>query len=227
MAGSQVSKTVAIDFFQEAVLGYEAVSISNYDNTSEPKVQAGAVIEISQELYEFSSEETLTGWSGISDDTQAYIYFVPSGSSCTVIFSTTAPTWSDVKNGWYNGNNRALFAVYRTDATTYSNKYVMAAKSEQRIYSLFKPVITISEASMTRGELYDLLDPWLDVDGEEYGICLLWTNSGRTESSTISLISRTNATNIHLGGIDSTGDFIDTNITSVQASIIYNVSGWV
>jgi len=132
MAGSQVSKTVAIDYFQEAVLGYSAANISNYDNTSEPKVQAGSVIEISQELYEFSSEESITGWSGIANATQAYIYFVPAGTSCTVIFSSTTPTWSNAKNGWYNGNNRAEWAVYRTNSTTYSNKYRLSNQSINR-----------------------------------------------------------------------------------------------
>lgn len=121
MSLTQIDKTVAIDWFQKAII--EGGNISNYDNTSEPKIQAGSIIEVGQELYEKAAgEESITGWSGIGNGTQAYIYIVPSGSTATVIFSTTAPTWSDAKNGWYNGNNRALWLVYRTDATTYTNK---------------------------------------------------------------------------------------------------------
>jgi hypothetical protein len=35
-----------------------------------------------------------------------------------LIFSTTEPIWSDAKMGWYNGNDRCIFAVYCTGAAT-------------------------------------------------------------------------------------------------------------
>lgn len=210
MAGSQVDKTVAIDYFQEAVLGYEAVSISNYDNTSEPKVQAGAVIEISQELYEFGSEETLTGWSGISDSTQAYIYFVPSGTSCTVIFSTTAPTWNDAKNGWYNGNDRALYSVYRTSASVYTDK-LQLEKEKNPVFSNNVHVSGIANlnsiisddltsghyelgiGAVTQNDFFDYFDPIIPNTGDML-LC-----SGRFKSANdgqISYIQRASGTQL-------------------------------
>jgi len=64
----------------------------------------------------WDSTLTVTGLSGT--DEWVYIYLNDAGISGTtvtaseVIGSTTAPSWEDAKHGWYNGNNRCIFAVY-------------------------------------------------------------------------------------------------------------------
>lgn len=129
MAGSQVSKTVSIDWFSSIIYGNAPITIDEYDTDAEPEVQPGK-IEVGNDIYLFSSAESITGWSGISVSTQAYIYFVPSGTSCTVVFSATAPTWDSQKHGWYNGNNRAMWAVYKDAAGTgYCHKQELKGRS--------------------------------------------------------------------------------------------------
>lgn len=133
MAGSQVSKTVAINWFIAGTYGYEAVTIDEKLTDNEPEVQGGSRLEINGDLYLFSSAESITGWSAVSDGTQAYIKFVPAGTSCTVEFTTTAPTWSDSKQGWYGtggaANDRYLYAVYRIDTSTYAHKQKLQGRS--------------------------------------------------------------------------------------------------
>jgi len=64
----------------------------------------------------WDSTLTVTGLSGT--DQWVYIYLDDSGISGTtvtaseVIGSTTAPSWADAKHGWYNGDDRCIFAVY-------------------------------------------------------------------------------------------------------------------
>lgn len=130
MAGAIVDKTVSITWFGNGIYGYEASAITENATDSEPVVEDGSKIEISNEIYSFTGNESITGWSGISNSTQAYIYFVPAGSACTVIFSATAPTWDTAKNGWYNGNNRAIWAVYRDSSGSYTSKNKMGRKGE-------------------------------------------------------------------------------------------------
>ena len=64
----------------------------------------------------WDSALTVTGLSGT--DQWVYIYLdddAISGTTVTasdIIGSTTVPTWSDSKHGWYNGDDRCIFAVY-------------------------------------------------------------------------------------------------------------------
>jgi len=133
MAGTLVNKTVPIDWFIEGTTGYEAVTISNYSATTEPAVQAGSKLEISGDIYEFTLT-SITGWSGIANSTQAYIKFVPAGSACTVEFTDSAPTWSDAKQGWYDGNDRYIFAVYKDGSGNYTKKSYLPIKLLRRLY---------------------------------------------------------------------------------------------
>lgn len=134
MAGSQLSKSVASTYLTKLSYRYKAITIDEEDTTAEPEIQAGFV-EVNGDVYEFSTAESISGWSGIANSTQAYIYIVPSGSSCTAQFSDTAPTFSTLKQGHYNGNNRALWGVYKGSAgTTYENK---AAFPDERLLRCF------------------------------------------------------------------------------------------
>lgn len=159
MAGNQVSKTVAIDYFQQAVLGYDATTLTTYaDGSTAPQVASGSIVEISQELYEFPSNETITGWSGISNSTQAYIKFVPSGATCTVVFTSSAPTWSDAKHGWYSSNDRYVYAVYKDVSGNYQDISWIIKKEIHKQYNeaFFIDVVNASKVNTGQGdnELY-------------------------------------------------------------------------
>ena len=60
-------------------------------------------------------------------DTWSYLYLDDSAivtagsaviSASELVDSVTAPAWSDAKHGWYNGNDRCIFAVYGTATDT-------------------------------------------------------------------------------------------------------------
>jgi len=64
----------------------------------------------------WDSALTVTGLSGTDQWVYIYLdYSAITGTTVTaseIIGSTTAPTWSDSKHGWYNGDDRCIFAVY-------------------------------------------------------------------------------------------------------------------
>ena len=82
----------------KAFKGQHQVSLTNYDNTSASQIAAGSVVENNGALYQFTSNESITG--SPSNGT-VYIRLVPSGDTITAEYTNTAPTWSDSKQGWY------------------------------------------------------------------------------------------------------------------------------
>jgi hypothetical protein len=78
----------------------------------------------SEQIVYWDSQLTVTitastGWNYLYLDDSA---IVTAGTNLLtaseLIFSTTAPTWSDSKHGWYNGNDRCIFATYASSANT-------------------------------------------------------------------------------------------------------------
>lgn len=119
-----VQVTVAATQIDKQRLGYQAISLTNFSATTEPSVTAGSKIEVDGALYEFTSDETGTGWSGIGVSNDVYFYLVPSGSSSTWAYSTTAPTWSTSKQGWYNGLNRCFGGCRKDASGNYVGKWL-------------------------------------------------------------------------------------------------------
>jgi len=105
--------------------GKAEITISNYDNDSAPDVKVGSVFENNGTLFIVDSADiTPTGYSGISNSTTFYLYYDESAG--TFIYSSTAPTWSDSKQGWYNGNDRAFFSMYKdSGGTLYQHKNII------------------------------------------------------------------------------------------------------
>jgi len=127
MAGSQV--TVAASCIEKQRLGYQAISLTNFaSDTLEPAIAAGSKVEIGGALYEFASDEALTGWSGIANSSDVYIHLTVSGSSVTASFSTTAPTWDDAKQGWYSGAVRVIGGLYKDGSGNYARKWLYEEK---------------------------------------------------------------------------------------------------
>ncbi len=100
------------------------LTLTNQDNTLEPAIAGGSVVGVGGSLYVFSSDEAITGWSGIGNNTDCYIKLVP-GAIMIATFVTAAPTWSDAKQGWYNGNDRYVAGLHRgATAAAYEDKWV-------------------------------------------------------------------------------------------------------
>jgi len=113
--------------------GYLQRSKFAYSSTVAITITAG-IYEANGELYEWNSALTFTFGSGGSnaDSTNLgasdwfYVYLDDSAittagtnvlTASEIVDSTTEPTWSDAKHGWYNGNDRCIFAVY-TDGSS-------------------------------------------------------------------------------------------------------------
>ena len=63
----------------------------------------------------FSDDYGADGWHYIYiDDTAVILQASTLLDEECFLNSTTAPTWSGTKHGWYNGNDRCIFAVYET-----------------------------------------------------------------------------------------------------------------
>jgi hypothetical protein len=224
MAGSQVNKTIAIDFFQQAVLGYESISLTSYaSGGTVPLIAAGGVAEISQELYEFSSDETITGWSGVSNSTKAFIYIVPSGTTCTVIFSTTTPIFNVAKNGWYNGNNRAIYSVYKNSSGNIMGINKLDKQILTKRYEFF-----YSGDVTTVAESFTALEQILPNIGDFARANLFY---GLPETPTLRVIThvtRLSETIIQGYGANISGQGISAfNITRGATGVQADIEGWV
>ncbi len=103
--------------------GFHKVSLTNYDTTSESQIAAGSVVECGGALYKFDSNETITG--SPSDGT-VYIIIVPGLTTCTAVYTNTAPTWNDSYQGFYGTGGTAGYRYLEfkmTKATAvWSNK---------------------------------------------------------------------------------------------------------
>ncbi len=114
--------TAMMETLNKAYKGQSQITISEYDTDLEPVVKVGSVFDCngSQILVE-SGDETPTGYSGISDSTTFYLYYDESAEE--FIYNETAPAWNDILQGWYNGNDRALFSMYKdSGGTLYESK---------------------------------------------------------------------------------------------------------
>ena len=108
----------------KASKGKADITISEYATTAAPDVKAKSVFENNGTLTEVTTDITPTGYSGISNSTTFYLYYDESAEA--FVYLETVPTWSDVLQGWYNGNDRALFSMYK-DSTglLYQSKTIL------------------------------------------------------------------------------------------------------
>lgn len=125
MAGAQIT-TVASQIEAQR-LGYQAISLSNFTHaTAECQIHEGSKVEIGGALYQFTSDEAISGFASITVSTDAYIYLAVSGTSVTAGWSETAPTWSETKQGWYNAGEtqRCIGGCYKDASSNYVRKWL-------------------------------------------------------------------------------------------------------
>ncbi len=128
--------TTITETINRSYKGKNEVTISNYDGTGAPVVKVGSVFDNNGALYIVSgSDETPTGYAGISSMSDFYLIF--DVSALAFIYTETAPTWNDAMQGWYNGNDRYLFFMYKDDSgTLYENKSILINQSNEQLNSL-------------------------------------------------------------------------------------------
>jgi hypothetical protein len=139
-----VQVTTAASQIDKQRLGYQAISLTEYDTTAEPEIVAGSKVEVGGALYEFTVDEAGTGWGGIAVSTECYIALVPSGATVSWIYTTTAPTWNTEKQGWYSGANRYVFHLYKDASGNYANKSLLTPAVENTSWGakVFLPGVT-------------------------------------------------------------------------------------
>lgn len=152
--------TAIINTIGKTYKGKADITISEYDTTAAPDVKVGSVFENNGAIFIVdTSDITPTGYAGISNSTTFYLYFDESGT--TFIYSSTAPTWSDSLQGWYNGNDRALFSMYKdSGGTLYERKNVLLAQNNYE-FSNNISIDTITEKTASAGVT---IDDVLNVD---------------------------------------------------------------
>ncbi len=97
--------------------GKAEITISNYDNDLAPAVKVGSEFDCNGGLYIVkTADETPSGYPGIANDTMFYLVF--DVSALSFVYTSTAPTWSDSLQGWYNGNDRYFFSMYKDSGGT-------------------------------------------------------------------------------------------------------------
>lgn len=131
MAGSQIATSVTII---NSLLGYQGISLTNYDTSALSAIAAGSKIEIASAFFTFTTDETInaSSWTAITTATSAYLYLTPSGTAGSQILSasweSTAPTWITSKQGWYSSagsNIRVVAQSYKVSNTRQSTKTLL------------------------------------------------------------------------------------------------------
>jgi len=151
MAGAQISTSVTI---LSSLLGYQGISLTNFATSAVSQIAAGSKVEVAGAFFTFTSAQTITGWSSISDDATAYIICTPSGTAGSQIltpsWSSTVPVWSTSKQGWYvtSGSNvRVVGSVNRISASQSSVKTVFPSNQYP-----YPPALNAGEFGVKIGE---------------------------------------------------------------------------
>jgi hypothetical protein len=132
LANSQV--TTRDTKLEKQAVGFIKLSVTNYDTTSEPQIENGSIVEVAGSLFQYTGDESATGWAGISNSTACYMRVSESGGSLSAEYTDTAPTWDGTKQGWYDatGSYRYILRLYKDSSGNYVNKDVYAGRYGER-----------------------------------------------------------------------------------------------
>jgi hypothetical protein len=126
MSGSQ-QQTQATQIEQQR-LGYNGITLTNFtDAASSPAIASGSKVEVAGALFFFSSDEAISNWASVGDNTAAYVKLTVSGTAVTAAYTDSAPVWSDSKQGYYASaasTTRYIGGLYRASAAVYQDKWV-------------------------------------------------------------------------------------------------------
>ena len=159
-----------------AVPGYKAGAVVDYAGTSTLTIHAGSVhtAGATEQIVKWSSSLTFTAGSGGSNAASSnldasndhYLYIddssVTPGTALTAanfLNSTTAPTWSESKHGYYNGNDRCIF-VFMTNASSQIASY-RSGDNGQILY----------DAAITDASGINTSTTWTDVTLTKPALC--------------------------------------------------------
>jgi hypothetical protein len=164
MAGNQISTTVTAF---NSKLGYNGISLSNRDNDSEPVIYGGSTVEISNSIFIFNSNESITGWSSITTGSTAYVKLTPAGTAgtqtVTAGWASTAPTYIAAKGGFYlsaGSDIRYVASAIKHSATEYGFKQKLMGENSTTTGGTIITEVTFS-SSPTNGSDFIVHEPCL------------------------------------------------------------------
>lgn len=121
-----------ITIVEKTYRGYIGINLSGLDTASAPTILDGSVVEVNGSIYQFTTAESFTG--SIGSGTSFWMTIVPAGTTVTAVFTASAPTWSDTKHGWYDGNDRYIGWARRNAAGEYIYKHFLPEEKKATIY---------------------------------------------------------------------------------------------
>ena len=122
--------TEMLETIEKQRKGKIALTLTNDDSNDLPAVEAGSYIAVSGALYGFSSEEAIGG--AASTGNINYIMLDP--SLITFAWTTTPPTWSDSKQGWYDaGEAKRYIGGCYYDDPNYTYKWIYGIPYKTRL----------------------------------------------------------------------------------------------
>lgn len=129
-----------------SLAGGIAITLTNYTSTILPRIQAGSIVEVAGDIFEFSTENTIST-TGIASTASCdyYIKLVPSSSECSAEFSTIVPTWRTDHQGYYENSTSDHRYIGKTffDGSGYIQKYLFYGKD------IMKPIFCYGILSTT------------------------------------------------------------------------------
>lgn len=130
MAGAQ--QTTQATQIEQQRLGYNGITLTNFtDATSAPAIASGSKVEVNTSLFFFGSDESISNWASVGNDTAGFIKLTVAGTDVTASFTETAPIWSESKQGYYASaasTERYIGGVFRATAAAYENKWLYQSR---------------------------------------------------------------------------------------------------
>jgi hypothetical protein len=132
MSFQQIATSVTI--LQSGLVGYQAISLTNFETSAESAIAAGSSVEIAGAFFQAVADITpnASSLTAIVSGTTCYLALTPSGSAGSQILSAAwqsdFPVWSDSKQGWYASaasNVRIVAGMRKIAAGNYTNKILM------------------------------------------------------------------------------------------------------
>lgn len=152
MAGTKISDyatgndhwTELLSTIEKQRKGKMALSLTNYDNSSLPAIEAGSYLEINGALYGFTSEEAIGG----SATTDNINYVMVDPTPVTAAWTLVTPTWAPNKNAWMDAGEAKRYIGGCCFITPNYNHKFLYNKGRDNHFSV---VIDIGDWNMDTG----------------------------------------------------------------------------
>jgi hypothetical protein len=135
MAGNIISyytditdMTTVLDSLEKQRRGFINISLTEWSNSTVPKIKTGSVVNNDGSLFEFDSDTIVAGspsdgavWIKLVVSTGA----LPSDTTVIPTWTNITPAWNDEKQGYYEGASERVIAGATKSGSSYTDKYIL------------------------------------------------------------------------------------------------------